>query len=119
MPYQFDEHDAHDLTNMIRRRRPQWSTQGIMRQLQQAAERNATISQATAAAEKTWNNPKANTPAALNWPEHWTPDTKTKAAGNINAPRLCVECTPARKHPVEQMTKQAHGYVCGEHQEDK
>jgi len=118
MPYQFDEHDAADLTNMIRRRRPQWSTQGIMRQLQQAAERNATISQATSAAEKTWNNPKANTPAALNWPEHWQSDTKTKAAGNINAPRLCVECTPARKHPVEQMTKQAHGYVCGEHQEE-
>jgi len=119
MPYQFDEHDAHDLTNMIRRRRPQWSTQGIMRQLQQAAERNATISQATSAAEKTWNNPKANTPAALNWPEHWAADTKTKAAGNINAPRLCVECTPARKFPVSEMTKQDHGYVCGNHQENK
>ena len=43
----------------------------------------------------------------------------SKAAGNINAPRLCVECTPARKHPVEQMTKMPHGYVCGEHQENK
>jgi len=42
----------------------------------------------------------------------------SKAAGNINAPRLCVECTPARKHPVSEMTKQAHGYVCGNHQEE-
>ena len=43
---------------------------------------------------------------------------QAKAAGSINAPRLCVECTPARKHPVQDMTKMPHGYVCGDHQED-
>jgi len=110
MPYQFDEHDAHDLTNMIRRRRPQWSTQGIMRQLQQAAERNATISQATSAAEKTWSNPKANTPAALMWSEHWEEPTGKRSA--VTGERLCTHCDPPRRHPMDNMSKESGSWKC-------
>jgi hypothetical protein len=68
MAYKFDEHDAMDLSRMIRRRRSDWTQQGIMKQLQVAAEAGASLGQVTSAAERTWMNPKAKTPAALNWP---------------------------------------------------
>ena len=114
MTHKFDEHDATDLSRIIRRRRPHWNHNGIMGFLQQAALRGASLTQVMAAAEKTWTNQKATTPAAILWPEHWS-DT-TQPANNLMAPRLCVECTA--KRPVTQMTKQAHGWVCNEHQEE-
>jgi hypothetical protein len=118
MSQKFDEHDANDLSRIIRRRRPHWNHNGIMGFLQQAALRGASLAQVMSAAEKTWNNQKATTPAAIMWPEHWTTESKTsQTAGNIMAPRLCVECTPARKYPQNQMTKQPHGWVCNQHDE--
>lgn len=114
----FDYHDAYDLTRMIRRRRPQWNENGVLKFLEQAAESGASLTQMMAAAEKTWENKKATTPAALLWPEHWEAAKTSQAAGNIMAPRLCVECTPARKHPVNEMTKMGHGYVCNNHTEE-
>lgn len=116
MTHKFDEHDATDITRIIRRRRPHWNHNGIMGFLQQAAQRGASLTQVMAAAEKTWNNQKATTPAAIMWPEHWEPD-KPRTAGNLMGHMLCVECTT--KHPTTQMTKQPHGWVCNEHQEDK
>jgi hypothetical protein len=114
----FDYHDAYDLSRMIRRRRPAWNENGIRGFLQKAAQRGASLTQVMAAAEKTWNNPKAKTPAALLWEENWLPDTKTsQTAGNIMAPRLCVECTA--KKPVTEMTKHSHGWVCNNHEEGK
>lgn len=113
MAYKFDEHDAMDLSRMIRRRRSDWTQQGIMKQLQVAAEAGASLGQVTSAAEKTWNNPKAKTPAALNWPEHWT-DTKEKAL-NMSGERLCSGCQPARKHPVSEMVRSSSGsWFCRE-----
>jgi len=117
MTEKFDEEDAKNLYWIIQRRRPGWHWKGIMHSLQQAASRGASLTQVMAAAEKTWNNKKATTPAAILWDEHWEA-AKTQAAGNIMAPRLCVECTPARKHPVTEMTKQGHGWVCNNHTED-
>jgi hypothetical protein len=69
-----------------------------------------------AAAEKTWNNQKATTPAAILWDEHWSADKTSQTAGNLMAPRLCVECTA--KRPVTEMTKHAHGWVCNTHTEE-
>lgn len=114
----FTYHDAFDLSRMIRRRRGGWNQEGVMKFLMQAAERGASLTQLMAAAEKTWNNAKAKTPAALLWDEHWEEPKTSQAAGNIMAPRLCVECTPARKHPVTEMTKMGHGYVCNNHTEE-
>lgn len=118
MTEKFDEEDAKNLYFIIQRRRPNWHWKGIMHSLQQAASRGASLTQVMSAAEKTWNNQKATTPAAILWPEHWE-IAKSKTAGNIMGQMLCVECTPARKHPVAEMTKQAHGYVCNQHEEDK
>jgi len=118
MTQKFDEEDAKNLYWIIQRRRPGWHWKGIMHSLQQAASRGASLTQVMAAAEKTWNNQKATTPAALLWEENWIPDTKSKTAGNLMGQMLCVECTPARKHPVAEMTKHAHGWVCNEHQEE-
>jgi hypothetical protein len=107
MPYKFDEHDATDLSRMIRRRRPQWTHQGIMRKLQEAAERGASLGQVTTAAEKATQNKKAQTPDSILWPEHWIPDTKQPA---MSGERLCGECT--RKHPANEMTQQDGIWKC-------
>jgi hypothetical protein len=112
----FGEYDAENITNIIRRRQPHWNHKGIMGFLQQASQSGASLTQVMAAAEKTWNNAKAKTPAALLWPEHWTADKTSQAAGNIMAPRLCVECTA--KRPVTEMTKHPHGWVCNTHEEE-
>lgn len=113
MAYKFDEHDASDLSRIIRRRRPGWNHNGIMGQLQQAAERGASLGQVTAAAERTWMNPKAKTPAALLWPEHWE-EAKGKAL-NMSGERLCAGCNPARKHPIQDMTEVTSGvWMCGD-----
>jgi len=117
MQLHFDIPEAQLLTEIIRIHRPKWAAKAIMRQLQVAALTGATLGQATAAAERAMKNPKYTAPDSINFAENWE-EPKTKAAGNLMAPRLCVECTPARKHPVSEMTKQAHGYVCGEHQEE-
>jgi len=112
MPYKFDEHDATDLSRMIRRRRPDWTHQGIMKSLQQAAEAGASLGQVTMAAEKSTQNKKALTPAAIMWAEHWTADVK---AVNMTGTRLCAQCDPARKHPVAEMTEITKGvWLCGE-----
>ncbi|MGO4583609.1 hypothetical protein AB4Z38_06940 [Arthrobacter sp. 2RAF6] len=112
MPYKFDEHDATDLSRMIRRRRPEWTHQGIMKSLQQAAEAGATLGQVTTAAEKSTQNKKALTPAAIMWPEHWTTEAKTP---NMTGTRLCAQCDPARKHAVTDMTEVARGvWICHE-----
>jgi len=117
MTEKFDHEDAKNIYFIIQRRRPQWHWKGIMHSLEAAAKRGASLTQVMAAAEKTWNNSKATTPAALLWEENWLPDTKTsQTAGNIMAPRLCVECTA--KRPVTEMTKHSHGWVCNEHEED-
>lgn len=118
MTQKFDEEDAKNLYWIIQRRRPNWHWKGIMHSLQQAASRGASLTQVMSAAEKTWNNTKATTPAAILWDEHWESAKGSQTAGNIMAPRLCVECTPARKHPVNEMTKMPHGYVCGGHNEE-
>ena len=113
MAYKFDEHDASDLSRISRRRRPGWNHNGIMGQLQQAAERGASLTQVTAAAERTWMNDKAKTPAALLWPEHWE-ETKGKAL-NMSGERLCSGCDPARKHPVSEMVRSTSGsWFCRE-----
>ena len=110
MPYKFDEHDATDLSRMIRRRRPEWTHQGIMKSLQQAAEAGATLGQATTAAEKSTQNKKALTPAAIMWAEHWAAEAKSV---NMTGTRLCSQCDPARKHPVADMTELARGvWIC-------
>lgn len=115
MTEKFDEEDAKNLYFIIQRRRPNWHWKGIMHSLQQAASRGASLTQVMSAAEKTWNNQKATTPAAILWEEHWASD-KAQAAGNLMAPRLCVEC--ATKHLVTEMTKHAHGWVCNQHEEE-
>lgn len=109
MAFKYDEHDAADLSRIIRRRRPQWNHNGIMKQLQIAAETGASLGQVTAAAEKTWMNPKAQTPAALNWPEHWESDPKSKA---IHGDRLCAYCEPPRRHPITVMTNHDGIWMC-------
>jgi len=114
----YTDEDAVSIYWIIHRRRPNWHWRGIMDALMTAASRGASLTQVMAAAEKTWNNEKAKTPAAILWDEHWAADKTSQAAGNLMAPRLCVECSPARKFPVTEMTKQAHGYVCGGHGED-
>lgn len=85
-----------------------------MDQLGIAARAGASLGQVMAAAEKAMNNPKQLTPAAIMFPENWE-DTKAKSAGNIAAPRLCVECTT--KRDINEMTKHAHGWVCNNHEE--
>jgi hypothetical protein len=115
MTEKFDYHDAYDLTRMIRRRRPAWNEKGVLNSLQQAASRGASLTQVMAAAEKTWNNQKATTPAAILWPEHWEV-VKSKTAGNLMGDQLCIECVT--KKPVTEMTKHAHGWVCNTHGEE-
>jgi hypothetical protein len=100
MPYKYDEHDATDLSKIIRRRRPEWTHKGIMTTLQQLAATGATLGQATTAAEKAALNKNATTPAAILWPEHLTPDTKTVS---IHGTRVCGECT--HKKPAHEMTR--------------
>jgi hypothetical protein len=117
MTEKFDEEDAKNLYWIIQRRRPQWHWKGIMHSLQQAASRGASLTQVMAAAEKTWNNQKATTPAAILWPEHWSEVKGSKTAGSIMDPQLCIECLT--RHDVTEMTKHAHGWVCNSHQEDK
>lgn len=111
----YDIPEAQLLTQIIRLHRPRWAAKAIMAELQIAALTGATLGQVTAAAERAWKNDKNIAPPSINFPENWEEPKKT--AGNMMAPRLCVECTPARKHPVSEMTKMAHGYVCGAHQE--
>jgi len=116
MPLHFDIPEAHLLTQIIQLHRPRWAAKAIMAELQIAALTGATLGQVTAAAERAMKNPKNIAPPSINFPENWE-EPKTKAAGNIMAPRLCVEC--ATKHPVTEMTKHPHGYVCNNHQENK
>jgi len=114
MSFKFSREDAADLINMIRRRRPEWTEKGILSQLQTAAEHGASLGQVTTAAEKTWNNPKAKTPAALLWAEHW--EVTTTKAVNLTGARYCVECNPARKHPIADMTQVGPGqWICDGH----
>jgi len=114
MPLHFDIPEAHLLTQIIQLHRPRWAAKAIMAEFQIAALTGATLGQVTAAAERAMKNQKNIAPPSINFPENWE-EPKTKAAGNIMAPRLCVEC--ATKHPVTEMTKHPHGYVCNNHQE--
>jgi hypothetical protein len=116
MTEKFDHEDAKNIYFIIQRRRPNWHWKGIMHSLEAAAKRGASLTQVMAAAEKTWNNQKATTPAAILWDEHWTADKGSQTAGNLMAPRLCVECTA--KRPVTEMTKHPHGWVCNTHEEE-
>ena len=112
MPYKYDEHDATDLSRIIRRRRPEWTHKGIMTTLQQLAATGATLGQATTAAEKATQNKNATTPASILWPEHLTSDTKTPT---INTTRICGECT--RRKPTHEMTRtngDDHHSICAE-----
>jgi hypothetical protein len=102
----FTYEDAYDLSRMIRRRRPDWNQKAIMNRLQTLAEGGASLTQATAAAEKTWNNPKARTPDALLWPEHWQQDKQAA----VGLERLCIECT--KKHPIGEMTNFGGTWKC-------
>lgn len=111
----FDIPEAELLTQIIRLHRPRWSGKAVMTELQIAALAGATLGQVTSAAEKAMKNPKNLLPPSINFPENWE-ESKNKSAGNIMAPRLCVEC--ATKHPVTEMTKQPHGWICNTHQEE-
>lgn len=83
-----------------------------MKSLQQAAEAGASLGQVTMAAEKSTQNKKALTPAAIMWAEHWAAEAK---APNMTGVRLCAQCDPARKHPVSEMTEITKGvWLCGE-----
>lgn len=114
MALKFDEHDAADMSRMIRRRRPTWDYRAIMTNLQRAAQAGASLGQVMAAAEKAMNNPKQLTPAAIMFPENWD-EPKGKTASNIAAPRLCAEC--ATRYPADQVTRHpsGHGYICTNH----
>lgn len=114
MALKFDEHDAVDMSRMIRRRRPNWAYKAIMSNLQRAALAGASIGQVMAAAEKAMNNPKHLTPDAINFPENWV-QAGSKTAGNIAADRLCAECTT--KFPADQVSRHpsGSGYICNNH----
>jgi hypothetical protein len=100
-PRNFTFQDAYDISRMVKRRRPGWNQEAIIERLQKLADAGASLVQVTAAAEKTWNNPKASTPAALLWDEHLKPDER-KPAG-ILTKRMCMECTV--KVPLDQITR--------------
>lgn len=115
MPYtHFNEHDAHDLINLIKRRRPNWNDKAIGEVLRKASESDLTLGQITTAAENAANDKTAKTPEAILFDKYRQSTAKNKTiTGNM----LCVEC--ATKHPVTEMTKLPHGWVCNQHQEDK
>ena len=115
MPYKhFNEYDAPHLIKLIQRRRPTWNPKGIGEALRRAAESDWTLGQVTSAAEKAaLDKDGAKTPEAILFDKY----QQTEQARNTPASMLCVECTT--KHPTTQMTKQPHGWVCNEHQEDK
>lgn len=108
----FEPEDGQDLSSIIRRRRPRWAHSAIMEQLGIAAKAGASLSQVMAAAEKAMNNQKHMTPAAIMFPENWE-QTNTKTAGNIAAPRVCMECT--QRFPADQVSRHpsGHGFICG------
>lgn len=107
MPLKFDEADADDLINIIRRRRPNWHPQAIKSQLGIAANRGASLGEVTSAAEKAMNDPKAKLPPAILWPEYWgNPETRA-----LTGDRLCVECT--MRFAVETMTRRGRFFYCG------
>jgi hypothetical protein len=112
----FNRHDMPDLCAIIQRRRPRWDYGAIVAELKIAALRMATLGQVMSAAEKAMNNPKCLTPKAINFPENWE-QTQAKTAGNIAAPRVCMECT--QRFPADQVTKHpsGHGFICGNHEE--
>lgn len=117
MPYKhFNEYDAPHLIKLIQRRRPTWNPIGIGEALRKAAERDWTLGQITSAAENAaLDKEGAKTPEAMLFDKYQQAATKAKI---IAEKMLCVECTPARKHPVNEMTKMGHGYVCGGHGEE-
>jgi len=116
MDLKFNEYDAVDLSSIIRRYRPRWAHSAIMTQLGIAAKSGASLGQVMAAAEKAMNNEKQLTPAAIMFPENWE-QSNTKSAGNIAAPRVCMECT--QRFPADQVTRHpsGHGFICGGHEE--
>jgi hypothetical protein len=107
MQTKFDEADADDLINIIRRRRPNWHPAAIKAQLGIAANRGASLGEVTSAAEKAMHDPKAKLPPSILWPEFWgNPETQ-----HLSGTRLCVECT--RHFAVETMTKRGKFFYCG------
>lgn len=117
MPYKhFNEYDAPHLIKLIQRRRPTWNPTGIGEVLRKAAERDMTLGQITTAAENAaLDKEGAKTPEAILFDKYQQATSKAKI---IAENMLCVECTPARKHPVAEMTKHSHGWVCNSHQEE-
>jgi hypothetical protein len=115
MQLHFNTPEAEYLIKIIQIHRPRWARTAIMAELQIAALAGATLGQVTTAAEKAMKNPKNIAPPSINFPENWE-NEKPKTAGNLMAPRLCVECTA--KKPVTEMTKHAHGWVCNTHTEE-
>ena len=115
MQLHYDIPEATLLIQIIQLHRPRWAAAAIMKELQIAALAGATLGQVTSAAEKAMKNPKNLLPPSINFPENWETE-KPRTAGNLMAPRLCVEC--ATKRPVTEMTKHAHGWVCNQHEEE-
>lgn len=104
--------EAWFIMRIINHRRPQWAQSVIMAQLKIAMLRGATLGQATAAAERATNNKRATAPTSIMWPEHWEDEKKSKSAGNVAGPRVCMECTG--RFPADQVSKHpsGHGFIC-------
>lgn len=111
MMMQFGREESKAISAVVRAFRPEWEHPGVMHWLQALALEGLDVRTVAKAAIRAAQDPTTTTPKAITWTKYRA-DPVAATGPKDPGQRICVECTPPRRHNTDTMTKTEHGWTC-------